>query len=165
MAAQVDATIESANDLEVAVANTDVVVAAAAASEPPRIEREWLPADVLIVALGDIDVPQRVFDDGRLFCDVPRNAIEFADQVGWLAYERLQSAVTDGTVGRADLRGLSALVGGSDSAPTGGRSMLYAPGLPMEDVAWAHSVHERAAADDVGTTIELFEESALDKPY
>mgnify|MGYP007099782374 FL=1 len=56
-------------------------------------------------------------------------------------------------------------MGGEDTAPTEGRSVLYSPGLPMEDVAWATRVYENAVEQDLGQTLTMFEEPYFSKPY
>ncbi|WP_049935612.1 Rossmann-fold NAD(P)-binding domain-containing protein [Haloplanus natans] len=108
------------------------------------------------------------FDADRIFCDVRGNALEFAERVDWEVMNRLGAAVDYGLgldIDRTDLRTLHELVGGADTAPTEGRSTLYSPGLPMEDVAWTNEVYENAKAAGLGRTPTMFEEPYFTKPY
>jgi len=160
-----DAAVIPTSDLQSAVNDADVTVAAAAADPPPRIDGSWLPDDALVIPLGDCRTDLDAFDDDRMFCDVRENTLEFADGLGWNVYDAVLSAVEDGKIARSELRALHEVVGGSDAESTVGRSMFYSPGLPMEDVAWASRVYERANERDLGETLTLFEEPYFTKPY
>lgn len=167
MAPDVDAEIVPTDSLESAVAETDVTVAAAAADPPPKIAGSWLPEDTLVIALGDLRTDFDAFDLDRIFCDIRENTLEFADGLGWNIYDAVLTAVQDDDteLGRDDLRTLHEIIGGSDTRPTEGRSLFYSPGLPMEDVAWATRVYERAERDGLGELLTLFEEPYFKKPY
>jgi ornithine cyclodeaminase len=164
----VDADVTPEPSLDAAVRGADVTVVATTADPPPAIEGSWLADDSLVIPLGDLRTPLDAFDADRIFCDVRRNALEFAEQVDWEVMNRLGAAVDYGLgldIDRADLRALHELVGGEDTAPTEGRSILYSPGLPMEDVAWTNEVYENAKAAGLGRTLTMFEEPYFTKPY
>lgn len=164
----INADVTPEPSLEAAVRGTDVTVVATTADPPPAIDGSWLQADSLVVPLGDLRTPIDAFDSDRIFCDVRQNALEFAEQVDWEIMNRLGNAVTDGIgldIDRADLRALHELVGGEDTASTEGRSILYSPGLPMEDVAWTNEVYENAKEHGLGRTLTMFDEPYFTKPY
>lgn len=163
----IDAEIVPTASLEAAVADADVTVGAATADPPPRVEGSWLKEDTLVIPLGDVRLSLDAFDVDRIFCDVRENTLEFADGLGWEAYDAVLSAVEDddSEIGRSDLRALHEVVGGADARSTVGRSVFYSPGLPMEDVAWASRVYERAEAAGRGETLTLFTEPYFTKPY
>jgi len=162
-----DATVVPMSDVETAVTDTDVTVVAATADPPVRIDGSWLPDDTLVIPLGDLRIGLDAFDADRIFCDVRENTLEFADGLGWAVYDAVLEAVEgdEGAIERSDLRTLHEIVGGTDTASTTGRSVFYSPGLPMEDVAWANRVYERARQRDLGETLTLFEEPYFTKPY
>ena len=86
----------------------------------------------------------------------------------WQIMNALGAAVDYGIgldVAESDLRALHEVIGGEDTASTEGRSILYSPGLPMEDVAWATRVYENAVERDLRQTLTMFEESYFSKPY
>lgn len=167
MADDLDARIVPTDSVESAVDDTDVTVVAATADPPVRIEGPWLPDDTLVIPLGDLRTDFEAYDADRIFCDIRENTLEFADGLGWSVYEDVLTAVSDdGTaLEREDLRALHELIGGSDTESTVGRSLFYSPGLPMEDVAWASRVYERAERDDIGQMLTLFDEPYFTKPY
>ncbi|EMA64828.1 ornithine cyclodeaminase [Halorubrum kocurii] len=167
MNADLDAAVVPTSDVETAVADTDVTVVAATADPPVRIDGSWLPDDTLVIPLGDLRTDFDAFDADRVFCDVRENTLEFADGLGWNVYDDVLAAVEgdEREIERSDLRTLHELVAGTDTAPTTGRSVFYSPGLPMEDVAWASRVYERARERELGETLTLFEEPYFTKPY
>ncbi len=168
LAADVDAEIEPISDPAEAVSGADVTVVAATGSPPPKIEGSWLKDDCLVIPLGDLRTSLSAFDEDLIFCDIRRNTLEFAAHMDWQIMNSLAAAVDDGVgldVDESDLRALHEVVGGEDTAPTEGRSILYSPGLPMEDVAWATRVYENAVERDLGRTLTMFEEPYFSKPY
>ena len=164
----IDAAIEPESDPEAAVTGADVTVVAATGSPPPKIEAPWLGEDCLVIPLGDLRASLSAFDEDLIFCDVRRNTLEFAAHMDWQIMNALGAAV-DYSIGldldESDLRALHEVVGGEDTAPTKGRSVLYSPGLPMEDVAWTAHVYENAETQGLGQTLTMFEESYFSKPY
>ncbi|MFB6184498.1 MAG: hypothetical protein ABEI96_08085 [Haloarculaceae archaeon] len=164
----VDADVEPTDLAAASVSSADVTVVAAAGSPPPAIEPEWLGDDSLVIPLGDLRVPLEAFDRDRVFCDIPRNTLEFARNLDWAVTNALAAAV-DGDDGldfdRADLRAIHDVVAGVDTDSTAGTSIFYSPGLPMEDVAWASRVYETAEREDVGQELRLFSEPYFRKPY
>lgn len=167
MAGDVDARIVPTDSVESAVEDTDVTVVAATADPPVRIAGSWLPDDTLVIPLGDLRTDFEAYDTDRIFCDIRENTLEFADGLGWSVYEDVLTAVSDENTSleREDLRALHEIIGGSDTESTVGRSLFYSPGLPMEDVAWASRVYERAERDDIGQLLTLFDEPYFTKPY
>jgi len=167
MEGDIEATIVPTNSMEKAVRDADVTVGAATADPPPEVVGSWLKADSLVIPLGDVRLSLDAFDADRVFCDIRENALEFADGLGWEAYDAVLEAVEgDGTgIERSDLRALHEVIGGEDTESTVGRSVFYSPGLPMEDVAWANQVYERAEAEDLGENLTLFAEPHFQKPY
>lgn len=164
----VDAEIIPVDSTAEAVTGADVTVVAATADPPPKLDPSWIGGDSLVIPLGDLRVPLEAFDSDRVFCDIPQNVLEFADQVDWNIFNSVGAAVTDSVgldIAREDLRALHELVGGEDTAPTEGSSILLAPGLPMEDVVWASHVYENALEDDLGQSLQLFSEPYFTKPY
>jgi len=160
-----DATVSAADSLEGAVDRSDVTVVAATGDPPPRIDPGWLGDDSLVIPLGDLRTPLEAFDRDRIFCDIRRNTIEFADQIDWEITNSVAAAVENGDVEQSDLRALHEIVGGTDTEPTAGRSVFYSPGLPMEDVAWASEVYETARERDIGDTVRMFTDPYFSKPY
>jgi ornithine cyclodeaminase len=168
MCGRVDAEVVATDSAETAVTGADVTVVAASGSPPPSIDGSWLGEDSLVIPLGDLRVSLDAFDADRVFCDIRQNCLEFANAVDWGVYNALGAAVEYGVgldVDHSDLRALHEVVGGEDTDPTQGRSVLYSPGLPMEDVAWATEVYRNAEAADLGETVRLFEEPYFSKPY
>ena len=168
MADDVDAEIEPVSSPGDAVTGSDVTVVAATGSPPPKIEASWLKDDCLVIPLGDLRAPISAFDEDLVFCDIRRNTLEFAAHMDWQVMNALAAAVDDGVgldLEESDLRALHEVVGGEDTASTEGRSVLYSPGLPMEDVAWATRVYENAVEQDLGQTLTMFEEPYFSKPY
>ncbi|WP_311172064.1 hypothetical protein [Halobellus ordinarius] len=164
----VDAEITPIDSTAEAVTGADVTVVATTASPPPKIDPSWLEEDSLVIPLGDLRMPLSAFDSDRIFCDIPQNTLEFANQVDWQIFNAIGAAVEYGVgldIDRADLRALHELVGEDDTASTDGTSILFAPGLPMEDVAWASHVYENAREADLGQTLRLFSEPYFTKPY
>jgi ornithine cyclodeaminase len=148
MADDIDAEIEPVGEARAAVNGSDVTVVAATGSPPPKIEGSWLKDDCLVIPLG--------------------NTLEFAAHMDWQIMNALGAAVDYGIgldVAESDLRALHEVIGGEDTASTEGRSILYSPGLPMEDVAWATRVYENAVERDLRQTLTMFEESYFSKPY
>jgi len=151
-----------------AVGAADVIVVAAAGDPPPRIDPDWIGEDALVIPLGDLRTSLDAFDADRIFCDVRENALEFADHLDWEITNALGAAVGGGgspDIDRSDLRALHELVTDTDDGDTVGRSILYAPGLPMEDVAWTNEIYETAESEDIGRTLRLFSEPYFSKPY
>jgi len=163
----VQAEIVPMDSMETAVSDADVTVGAATAAPPPQVAGSWLKDDTLVIPLGDMRLSLDAFDADRIFCDIRENTIEFAEGLGWEAYDAVLTAVEDDAtrIGRSDLRALHEVVEGADTESTVGRSVFYSPGLPMEDVAWANQVYERAETENLGETLRLFSEPYFKKPY
>lgn len=164
----IDAEIVPTDSIEAAVDDTDVTVVAAAGDPPPRIDGSWLKEDTLVIPLGDLQTPLEAYDTDRIFCDIRQNTLEFATQVDWNITNAILSAVDsdeEESIERSDLRALHEVIGGEDTDPTEGTSILYSPGLPMEDVAWTSRVYENAKDADLGQTLTLFSEPSFPKPY
>jgi ornithine cyclodeaminase len=147
-----------------AISSADVTVVAATGSPPPKVRGTWLKDDSLVIPLGDARLSVEAFDRDRIFCDIVENTLDFAEALDWQAFNAVADAVGD-SIDRLDLRTLHELVGGEDTEPTDGRSIFYSPGLPMEDVAWASEVYERAEEEDLGQTVTMFSEPFFSKPY
>lgn len=167
MRGDVDAEIVPTSSMETAVSDADVTVGAATADPPPRVAGSWLKTDTLVIPLGDMRFSLDAFDPNRIFCDNRENTLEFADGLGWAAYDAVLTAVeNEGTgIRRSALRTLHEVIDGADTASTVGRSVFYSPGLPMEDVAWATRVYEQADEQDLGEILTLFSEPYFTKPY
>lgn len=164
MRGEIDADIVPEDVPREAVRGADVTVVAATGSPPPKIESSWLADDTLVIPLGDARLSIDAFDRDRIFCDIIENTIDFAEALDWQAYNLVADAVGT-SIERSDLRTLHELIGGEDTDPTDGRSILYSPGLPMEDVAWASDVYETAEERDLGQTVTMFTEPYFSKPY
>jgi ornithine cyclodeaminase len=154
---ELDATIEANESMEAAVTGADVVVVAAAGPTPPSIDPAWLEADSLVIPLGDLDMPLSAIDDDQIYVDDLNNVLEFIEHLDWQMPNALGAALESGERTRGDLRRLHELVNETTDADTTGRSLLFALGLPIEDVAWATVVLETAIDDDLGTELNLFQ--------
>lgn len=158
--------ITPVDSLNAAVSDAGIVVASA--SRPPALELNvsCLAADSTVIQLGDLDVDLSAFDDNQVICDVSRHPMEFERQVGWTFTRDFTDMVKDGgnDFELSDVRALHEIVGGADTAPTGGRSIFSSLGLPMEDVAWGSKVYRTAAADDIGRSITVQDASYFSKP-
>ena len=164
MQADVETDIVPDDSAEDAISSADVIVVAATGSPPPTVKGTWLTEDSLVIPLGDARLSIEAFDRDRIFCDIIENTLDFAKALDWQAFTAVADAVGD-SVKRSDLRTLHELVGGEDTGPTDGRSIFYSPGLPMEDVAWASEVYERAEKQDLGQIVTMFTEPYFEKPY
>jgi len=112
----VNAEIIPTDSLEAAVADADVTVGAATADPPPRVNGSWLKEDALVIPLGDVRLSLDAFDADRIFCDIRENTLEFADGLGWEAYDAVLAAVEDdGGIARSGLRTLHELIDGADT--------------------------------------------------
>lgn len=158
LTSELDATIEAKASMETAVAGADVIVVAAAGSTPPSIDPEWLAENTLVVPLGDLDMPLSAIDDEQIYVDDQDNVLEFIEHLDWQMPNALGSALESGERSREGLQPLHELVNDSTDTDTAGRSLLFALGLPMEDVAWASTVLENAIENDLGTELALFQE-------
>ena len=152
VAERVSTTVTATDSMEHAVRGADVTVAAASRNPSPRIDPSWLTGDSTVIQLGDLRVPLDAFDDDRILCDIPRHPLEFETQVGWDFTRAFTEAIEsdDGEIRLSDVRALHELVGGTDTAPTDGVSILSSLGLPMEDVAWGTEIYRTAVAQDLG---------------
>lgn len=165
---QLQATATAASSVESVVPEADVVVVAAAGATPPTIRAEWLADDALIIPLGDLDMPLSAIDDGNVFVDDVDNVLEFIDHLDWRMPNALGEALEAGDRSASDLRPIHSLMndpnsesgaGISTGASTDGRSLFFALGLPIEDVAWASDVYRTAESEDLGQQLTLFEEA------
>ncbi|GAB7011397.1 hypothetical protein [Halorubrum trueperi] len=167
MRERVTSTITATDSARDAVVGADVTVVAASRNPVPRIDTTWLAEDSTVIQLGDLRVGLDAFDEDRIVCDVRRHPLEFERQVGWEFTAEYTAAVEDDESGfeLADVRTLHELVGGTDTEPTEGRSILSSLGLPMEDVAWGAEVYRNAVAEGIGQTLTLRTEPHFEKPY
>lgn len=158
LTAELDATVRSTETAEAAVSGADVVVVAAAGSTPPTLEAEWLDAGTTVIPLGDVDLPVSAIADDGVFVDDRDNVYEFVTHADWQVTGDVARTVSDGRWSFDDFTELSSLVAGDETASSSGTSLLMAYGLPIEDVAWATAVYERAVEQDAGQVLTLFEE-------
>jgi len=164
MAPSLTVDVTPTDSIEEAVSSAEVTVTAASRDPAPRIEPSWLPDDSTVIQLGDLNVPLDAFDDDRLFCDIREHPLQFDEQVGWEITGEFTAAVEDG-LSLSSIRTLYELVGGTDTGPTEGKSLLSSLGLPMEDVTWGTIVYRNAVDADLGQTLTLASYSPFDKPY
>lgn len=168
MRADIEATVTPTDSIEEAVRGADVTVVATTADPPVAIDGSWLKDDTLVIPLGDLRTSLGAFDADRVFCDIRENTLEFAAGFDWEITNAVGAAVEYGVgldIDREDLRALHEIVGGEDTEPTDGTSILYSPGLPMEDVAWAEEVYRNAVEEGLGQTLRMFSEPYFSKPY
>lgn len=167
IAGRVSTALTATDSMKHAVRSADVTVAAASRDPSPRIDPSWLPDDATVIQLGDLRVPLDAFDADRVFCDVPRHPLEFEKQVGWDFTRAFTEAIESEEHGLqlSDVRALHELIGGADTAPTGGVSILSSLGLPMEDVAWGTEIHRTAVTRDLGQTLLQRSGPYFSKPY
>lgn len=158
MTEELETSVRSTETTEAAVSGADVVVVAAAGSTPPTIETEWLDAGTTVIPLGDVDLPLSTIDDDCVYVDDRDNVAEFLQYADWQVTEDVARTVADGRWSLDEFNELSTLVAGDALPSTSGTSLLLAYGLPIEDVAWATAVYERAVERDLGQVLTLFEE-------
>jgi ornithine cyclodeaminase len=140
-----------------ALEGADVVVVAAAGATPPTLRLDSLDSGVLVVPLGDVDLPADAFERVAWYVDDRTNVRESLEHMGWSLTDSLGEAVEQDHLDTAAATPLGELVVG-DVSPDGRElALLTAFGLPMEDVAWATDVYERAVNTDAGKELTLFE--------
>lgn len=164
----IDTEIVPNDSPEDAISKGDVVSVAAAGSPPPRIKESWLKDDTVVIPLGDLRVPLEAFEEELVFCDIPKNDLEFAEHLDWDITNALGAAVDYNKglkIDEEDLRAIHDIITGKDSEPTDGKSIFYPLGLPMEDVTWTNEVYQNAKKMGLGQTLTLFEEPYFQKPY
>jgi len=164
MEESITAAIEPTDSMKTAVSSADVIVAAASRNPSPQINSSWLPDDVAVIQLGDLDVSLDAFDTDRLFCDIRDHPLEFEKQVGW-DFTREFTAAVDAGLELSSVRTLHELVGGEDTDPTTGTSICSSLGLPMEDIAWGTEVYRNAKKSNLGQRLSLSSDSPFAKPY
>lgn len=133
---------EAVNAAAEAAHNADVVVTATTATEPV-VPTDALAPNAVVVAVGAYTSemqelePTTLIGASDIFADVPAEAVETGD-------------ARAATLTEADLRPLSAAM---DEQPREGRRVVLSVGSAVFDAAAADHVHERAAAESVGRTI------------
>lgn len=159
--------ITATDSLRDAVGDADVVVAATPPSSPPKIDAAWLADESTVVQLGDLRIDLAAFERDRVVCDLRRHPPEFDRQVGWAftrAYVEFLEGADAGSE-RSTVRAFHEIVGGTDTDPTDGRTILSSLGLPMEDVAWGAEVYRNAVTENAGRVLPLRNEPYFSTPY
>ncbi len=155
---ELDVTVQNTETAKAAVSDADVVVVAAAGSSPPILEAEWLDSEATIIPLGNIDLPLSAIADDGVYVDDRSNIAEFVEYTDWQITEDIERTINEGRWSFEDFTELSSLIAENSTSPSSGRSLLLAYGLPIEDVAWAATVYERALESGAGQELTLFEE-------
>ena len=131
-----------------ALAGSNVVVTATTSTEPV-FDGEGLEPGTLVVAVGAFTPETRELDGttvrraGRLFADVPEEAVETGD-------------FADSGVEATDLTPLSDVFEGRAGRESDGEILVVASvGSAVLDAATAGFLYERAEAEDAGTVVEL----------
>lgn len=131
-------------DTAAAAGNADVVVTATTATEPV-VPTDSLAPNAVVVAVGAYTAemqelePKTLTDASAVFADVPAEAAETGDV-------RAAGVITD------DLQALSVAL---DEHPREGRRVVLSVGSAVFDAATATHVHERAAAENIGRTVDV----------
>lgn len=158
LSSELEADVQARESMEAAVSDANVVVVAAAGATPPAIDPDWLADDTVVIPLGDLDMPLEAIDEGQIFVDDQNNVLEFIEHLDWQMPNALGTALENGERSKAALNPLHELINGSADPATEGKSLLFALGLPIEDVAWSNEVLQTAIEADIGQQLTLFQE-------
>ena len=161
-------------DLEEASRKSDVIVAPVSAPKPIHIPDEWLKEGSLLILNNEVDLDESYLFSSRIVFDNAKMHKAYmadchANPIGALAaYKnyiagKVYTAIELGKLPSIDLQ---VSLGDIVSDPSRGRRsdderiVVFTSGMPIEDVAWAYTVYEKAVAEGLGTKLALWE-----KPY
>ncbi|MGJ8517782.1 tyramine oxidase subunit B [Carnimonas bestiolae] len=139
--------------------------------EYPPLKREWLSPGAFAAmpaacCMDDgLNAPEvrKVLDNIRLYEawyeEVPKPAHCHIPLVG----VQLMDSCAEGRVERASLEDLGAIVAGDSSGRRNDEEIIVMSvgGMPVEDIAWATKLYRNAVANDIGTTLNLWDQPAL----
>ncbi len=139
----------------------------------PRVKREWLKNGALVISASAllVDTEFLSLPEVKLVSDNYRmydgwgtgNPLPTQKNVSTLLGMGFYDAVTEGKIKREDITDLGEIIcrekTGRDSDD---QIILYAVGgMPIEDVAWGFDVYNNAKKGNIGTTLKLWDSSAL----
>lgn len=161
--------VRPAESLEDAVSGSDVINVAAAGSSSPHIRESWLKPGVLLSLPAGVTL-----DKGFLVSGADRIVVdEWKMHETWreeLKGEDLETALSlatkylfdhleKGEMKEEDIISLGEVITGRKTgrANESERIVFIQGGMPVEDVAWGHTVYKRALEKKIGQDLKLWE--------
>lgn len=175
MAAHPGVRIEIVDSIEAAVRGADIV--SAATSSPagvhnyPAIDERWIKPGALVSLPATINLdPEFVIERARNVADNARMYVSYFEEFGAPAHHLVgilgvlwNDLIAEGRMSRDAIDDLGRIAAGVTPARrSDDEIILFAVGgMPVEDVAWATRVYDRARELGLGTTLNLWESPAL----
>ena len=174
---QVREVIAAADYREVVVdADAVAVTVTTDASGPsgfPFIDHAWIKPGALMLHPAAVRYDDSLYarPNTRFVVDYPGLYEAWEDEMGTAAYEQIgilgchwyDLARESGGFDLKRIESIGAMLDGSHRGRENDEEVFIysAGGMPVEDVAWAHRLMERAEADDLGVRLPVWEEPAL----
>ena len=165
MSEQIQVNIHEYDDLEDAVRDSDIVVAAASRNPVLEINTSWLASNSTVIQLGDLQIDLHNYKPDHVICDIRRHPIQFHRQVGWKFTESFVN-LFGGELNNelAHVGALHEVVNGKTQPPTSGKTIFSSLGLPIEDIAWGAHVYENAISSGLGQPLSMSDGPYFKKP-
>jgi ornithine cyclodeaminase len=162
---KLDVHINEHEDLERAVKDSDIIVAAASRNPCVKIDSSWLTSHSTVIQLGDLQMDLSGYDSDQIICDIRQHPLQFHRQVGWKFTEAFVAKFKNSSNSYiSNIRALHEIVGGEDQLPIREKTIFSSLGLPIEDIAWASHVYNNAVASGIGQSIKISDGPYFGKP-
>jgi len=162
---------EVANSMEEAVRVADVISIATAGSKKPILKKEWIKPNAFIATQGTADIPDDLLASSRIVFDEIKMHLAWKEEEERIpedqAAKRLGFPGADvfrlceeGRINKEDLVSLSEIAYGKKPGRTSEdeRFILIIGGMPVEDVAWGHTIYKNACRMGIGQELVLWDE-------
>ena len=172
MADKVGVKVLWADSMEKAVRAADVISIATSGEHFPRIEKEWLKKGCLVTFTGAADMDLECFSENTVIADNwkmheafiadGKEHPEGIDAVGVVAPSFfLLKYVDSGLYDPSKIRNLGDVVNKVDPGRKSDDEIILFPtgGMPLHDLAWGHTLYEKAKEMGLGTEFVFFEEA------
>lgn len=171
------ASVEVSDNLESALSDADVVSLATTAppnrssADYPFIKREWLKPGAFLSLAADVTIDQALCESDVLKVLDARSLYEaYAEEFPYPVHEHVGivgnfylDLVHADKLDKSELTDLGDVVGGKAAGRQSPDQIVVfsVGGLPVEDVAWASKVYDRAEREGIGTELLLWDKPAL----
>lgn len=154
-----------------AVVEADVISVATSGPQKARIETEWLKEGTVVTLTGPADMDDEVFVDNPIVADNwkmhqawrteaeehPKGVESITE---WAPTGQLIKLTVDGAVDEDRIMNLGDIVKGDVNGrkEASDKIIFVTGGMPVEDVAWAYELLQRAEEKGIGQVLNLWEE-------
>lgn len=163
-------TVKVAGSVEEAVRGSDVINVATSGSVSPRIEDEWLSEGALLTLPASADISESLMKSSRIVVDnwemYEAYAEELSNVPGGFAKNLsgicgfMMDLVWSGKIRKEDITGLGDVAAGKAEGRLNDREkvIFIMDGMPIEDLAWGHTIYRNALEKGIGTKLNLWGE-------